>query len=180
MVNLYNTKTEKEQIDVLNNMFVLSEKFDTDPKKQLIMAGDFNLFFDSKLDAQSGNPTIKKKKKIMTVIYGEQEIQNLNGLLLLTFAQKHSSGFIQHRLDYMYISNTIQELVSMTEVLTPISTDHAPVLFSLSNEKGCLRGKGIWKFNNSLRLVSTIFYRVFYFSPNDSPSKTMKNVFYFI
>ena len=25
------------------------------------MAGDFNLFFDSKLDAQGGNPTIKKK-----------------------------------------------------------------------------------------------------------------------
>ena len=72
LVNLYNTKTEKEQIDVLNNMFVLLEKFDTDPKKQLIMAGDFNLFFDAKLDAQGGNPTIKKKKKIMTyVIYGE-------------------------------------------------------------------------------------------------------------
>ena len=25
------------------------------------MAGDFNLFFDLKLDAQGGNPTIKKK-----------------------------------------------------------------------------------------------------------------------
>ena len=25
------------------------------------MAGDFNLFFDSKLNAQGGNPTIKKK-----------------------------------------------------------------------------------------------------------------------
>ena len=25
------------------------------------MAGDFNLFFDSKLDAQGGNPTTKKK-----------------------------------------------------------------------------------------------------------------------
>ena len=32
----------------------------------------------------------------------------------------------------------------------------------------------------SLKLVSTIFYQIFIFSPNDSPSKTMKNVFYFI
>ena len=31
-----------------------------------------------------------------------------------------------------------------------------------------------------LKLVSVIFYQCFYFSPNDSPSKTMKNVFYFI
>ena len=28
-----------------------------------------------------------------------------------------------------------------------------------------------------LKLVSTIFYRTFIFSPNDSPSKTVKNVF---
>ena len=52
---------EKERIDVLNNMFVLLEKFDTNPKIQLIMAGDFILFFDSKFDAQGGSPTIKKK-----------------------------------------------------------------------------------------------------------------------
>ena len=32
----------------------------------------------------------------------------------------------------------------------------------------------------SLKLVSVIFLSNFYFSPNDSPSKIMKNVFYFI
>ena len=58
-INFYNT--EKEQIDVLNNILVLLEKFDINPKKQLIMARDFNLFFDSKLDARGGNPTVKKE-----------------------------------------------------------------------------------------------------------------------
>ena len=29
----------------------------------------------------------------------------------------------------------------------------------------------------SCKLVSAIFYQIFIFSPNDSPSKTMKNVF---
>ena len=43
LINLYNANTEKEQIDVLNNMFVLLEKFDINKKSQLIMAGDFNL-----------------------------------------------------------------------------------------------------------------------------------------
>ena len=32
----------------------------------------------------------------------------------------------------------------------------------------------------SLKLVSTIFYQIFIFPPNDSPLKTIKNVFYFI
>ena len=31
-----------------------------------------------------------------------------------------------------------------------------------------------------LKLVSAIFYQIFIFTPNDSPSKTMKNAFYFI
>ena len=44
----------------------------------------------------------------------------------------------------------LQKLVTTTEILTPTSTDHFPVLFSLSKEKDCLRAKGFWKFNISL------------------------------
>ena len=32
----------------------------------------------------------------------------------------------------------------------------------------------------TLKLASTVFCQIFIFSPNDSPSKTVKNVFYFI
>ena len=32
---------------------------------------------------------------------------------------------------------------------------------------------------SKLKLVSAIFYQIFIFSPNDSPSKTIKNVFLF-
>ena len=31
-----------------------------------------------------------------------------------------------------------------------------------------------------LKLVCTVFYQMFIFSSNDSPSKTIKNVFYFM
>ena len=33
---------------------------------------------------------------------------------------------------------------------------------------------------NYLKLVSVIFYHIFIFLPNDSPSKTVKNIFYFV
>ena len=126
-------------------MFLLSEKFDTNPKKQLIMARDFNLFFDSRLDAQGGNPTIKKKSlaklnelKENYDICAMWRVRNPKSKRF-TFAQKNFSGFIQHRLACMFILNTLQESVTMTEILTPISTDQSPVLFYLSKEKGCLR-----------------------------------------
>ena len=33
---------------------------------------------------------------------------------------------------------------------------------------------------SSLKLLPAVFYQIFIFSPNNSPFKTMKNVFYFI
>ena len=123
LINLYNANTEKQQTDVLNNMFVLLE---INPKKQLIMAGDFNLFFDSKLDIQGGNPTVKKKSLAKLIELKENcdlcdiwRVRNTKSKRF-TFTQKHFSGFIQRRLDYMFISNTLQEFVTMTEILTPI------------------------------------------------------------
>ena len=67
-----------------------------------------------------------------------------------TFTQQHSSGFIQRRLDYLFTSNGLQEFASTSDILTAISTDYSPVLFSVSKEKGNIRRKGFWKFNSSL------------------------------
>ena len=61
LINLYNANTEKQQINVFSNKFALLKKFNINPKKQIVMEGDFNLLFDLKLDAQDGNPTMKKK-----------------------------------------------------------------------------------------------------------------------
>ena len=128
----------------MSSLFELLEEFDIILTKQLVMAGDFNLFFNSKLEAQGGNPTLKKKSLAKLIEFKE------TCDLCVTFTQKHNSGFIQRRLDYILISNTPQEFVTMTDILTPISTDHSPVLFSLSKEKITIRGTGLWKFNSSL------------------------------
>ena len=61
------------------------------------MAGDFNLFFDSKLDAQGGNPTIKKKSLAKLIEVKESydlcdiwRVRNTKSRRF-TFTQKHSS-----------------------------------------------------------------------------------------
>ena len=61
LINLYNANNENEQIDVLSSLSKLLEEFDISLTKQPVMSGDFNLFFNSKLDAQGGNPTLKRK-----------------------------------------------------------------------------------------------------------------------
>ena len=120
------------------------------------MAGDLKLLFDSKLDAQGGNTTMKKKSLAKLIELKESydlcdiwRVRNMKSRQF-TFTQQHPSGFIQHRLDYIFISNTLQELVTTTEILTLIRTAHSPAIFSLSKANGCLRGKELWKFNSSL------------------------------
>ena len=120
------------------------------------MVGDFNLFFNSKLEVQGGNPTLKKKPLAKLIelkeIYDLCDIWRVRNTKSkgFTFPKKYSSGFIQRRLDYILISNTLQKFVTMTDILTPISTNHSPVLFSLSKEKITVRGTGLWKFDSSL------------------------------
>ena len=47
-----------------------------------------------------------------------------------------------------FISNGLQEFSSTADILTPISTDHSTVFFSLSQKKGVIRSEGFWKFNS--------------------------------
>ena len=156
MINLYNTNTGKEQIELLSKLFALLKILDIDPNKHLIMPGDFNLFLNSKLDAASGNPTLKRKSLAKLIelkeAYDLCDIWRIRNTKVkqFTFTQQHSSGFIQCRFDYIFISNCLQEFVSITDILTRISTDHSLVLFFLSEGKGNIRGKGFLKFNNSL------------------------------
>ena len=60
-----------------------------------------------------------------------------------TFRQHHSTGFIQRRLDYFFISNSLQESTKTTDTLAAFSTDHSPITFSLCHLKELPRGKGL-------------------------------------
>ena len=114
MINLYNANTKKEQIEVLSNLFALLKTFDINPNKHIIMAGDFNLSFNSNLDAADGKPKLKRKSfaKLIELREGYDlchvwRVRNTK-VKEFTFTQQHSSGFIQHRLDYFFISNGFQ------------------------------------------------------------------------
>ena len=61
LINLYNANIETAQVSVLNNLSSLLEHFDVNLDKKSILAGDFNLFLNSRLDVKGGKPAIKKK-----------------------------------------------------------------------------------------------------------------------
>ena len=44
-----------------------------------------------------------------------------------TFRQNHSSRFIQRRLDYIIVSNSLQESIQKTHILPLFCGDHSPI-----------------------------------------------------
>ena len=128
LITLYTANTENDQL--------------TTP---IIFAGDFNLFLDQILEAKGGNPCLKKQS-LCKLLHVKEKL-NLCDIWRIrnpktkqcTFRQ-HSSGFIQRRLDYIFISQNFQEIAIHTKIPNAISTDYSPVLCSFQNVNQCQRG----------------------------------------
>ena len=101
-------------------------------------------------------PTLKNKFIAKFIEFKERydlcDIWKINNpkLKRYTFRQKHVSGLIQRRLDYFYISDSKPVSVKSTYVLASLLTDHSPISFSYCKNEERNRGRGFWKFNNSL------------------------------
>ena len=59
LINLYNANTESEQCKIFNELQSLLNFFDINQNKRIIFAGDFNIFFSSKLKSRGGKPILK-------------------------------------------------------------------------------------------------------------------------
>ena len=96
--------------------------FDINENKRIMLAGDFNIFFSSKLEAREGKP-IPKRKSIIKLIDIKERL-NICVIWTIrnpkrqhfTFRQNHSTGLIVRRLDYNFVSNCLQEFVNYTDV----------------------------------------------------------------
>ena len=156
LINFYNSNNETEQIKTLNELNQLLGDFSLNSSKQVIFAGDFNLFFDMNLETSGGCPTLKKKSisKILQLL----EQNNLVDIWRIrnpsskrfTFRKNHFSGFIQRRLDYVFISNNMQEYAQNIDILPSFCSDHSPILCTLQKSHEFDKGKSFWKFNSSL------------------------------
>ena len=61
MINLYNQNTESKQLAVLEKLENMLSTSNLIQDSQIIFAGDFNLFFNSKLESDWGNPVYKNR-----------------------------------------------------------------------------------------------------------------------
>ena len=57
--------------------------------------------------------------------------------------------FIQRRLDYFFVSNSLQDAITHADVFAALSTDHSPVTLSILKNKNHILSHGFSRFNSS-------------------------------
>ena len=60
LINIHNANPKNEQLKVLNDLSELMKKINITRGKQIVLAGGFNLFFGSNLEAKGGKPILKE------------------------------------------------------------------------------------------------------------------------
>ena len=93
-----------------------------------ILTGDFSLFFDRSREASVGKSGLKKLVQIFeqSNLIDIWRIRNPS-FKRCTFGKNHLSGFIQGRLDYIFISNNIQEYFKKVGIFPSLCSDHSHI-----------------------------------------------------
>ena len=155
VVNIYAPTKDNTtlQNNFLENLRIILENF-TD--KPLIIGGDFNTYLDSELDKRGGISP-------QTSSYKDNLIQFMEEFLLVdiwrlrnqdkrqfTWRGKGRGGIVQSRLDYFLVSVSLESEIDNTTIKPGFGTDHSLINLNIKLLEGQKRGRGYWKFNNSL------------------------------
>ena len=106
-------------------------------ENRIDLAGDLNVFFDSKLETKGGKLSLKQKSVARLLELKEEydlcdiwRIRNPTKKLY-TFRQNHS-GITNRRLDYIFTSNKLQEFSNDTDIIPTFKIDHYSALVTIT------------------------------------------------
>ena len=157
LINFYNENIEKDQLKLLQELDTHLSTLTISLETSIALAGDFNFFFDQDKEAVGGRRNINTQSIARFISIKEKfdlcdiwRIQHPNDKKY-TYRQRHHTGYLQRRLDYIFVSNYMQTNVTKTDIKIAISTDHSPVCMDITVDDGVIqRGPGFWKYNSSL------------------------------
>ena len=154
IVNYYAPNDEPSQVETLTKIDRHIRSLKLEDNTTFLFGGDFNMYFDTKLDTDGGTPKLKVNSLTQLEIILEEnglcDIFRVQNPYVRRFSWRQRTPFKQRRLDYIFVSNSLQESVTQIEIIPSVLSDHSAVILKLRPLVGDKRGPGYWKFNNSL------------------------------
>ena len=136
MINYYAPNVEGAQITVLSEINDIINNLVLEEDTTILWGGDFNSFFDVKLDADGGSPQIKEKSicKLITMMsqFDLCDIFRVRHPNEMRFTWRQKNPFKQQRLDHFLISDNLQDLVEYVNIIPSVQSDHSALKLKLS------------------------------------------------
>ena len=152
LANVYGPNDDRPKF--YENIGKLCEEFEEE-NTPIVMGGDFNIALDNELDTSNYvRENNVHAREALRHLMNEKELTDIfrerNGKIK-SFTWRNTGGQVikQARLDYFIVSRSLIPKISETSIVPGYRTDHAIVTLKLNSE-GQKRGKGFFKFNNSL------------------------------
>ena len=153
LINVYAPNKDKDIIAFLENLLITIQK-DLDSENNIVLGGDFNCPLNPANDKKGGDPI--QRKSVTSCIDNVQRELDLEDIWRIrnpdtkSFTWSQNSPQLFCRLDYWLISNSLNDLVELTDIIPAIRTDHDAIYLefgSLENER---KGPSYWKMNCSM------------------------------
>ena len=84
------------------------------------------------------------------------DIWRVRNPILRRYTYRRTKPLYQSRLDYWLISNALQDIVVLSDIIPSIYSDHSAIILGFNTLHEKYRGKGYWKFNSAL-LKDTVY-----------------------
>lgn len=145
LVNVYQPNDEKGQIETLKEILQKVNSLSPSLDDPIIWGGDFNVIFDTLLDASGGSPSLKTRTlEVLQTIFEEMDLCDIwrirnpslkrftwNGVAQGRKTNRESRLF--RRLDYIFTSNSLQPYIESSKIIPAPSTDHSAVVIDLKS-----------------------------------------------
>ena len=102
----------------------------------IVWGVDFNLVFDSFLDADGGKPQLKMNSltKLLSMM-SERDLRDLFRVRnpdTRRFTWRRKNSFLQRRLDYILVSEHFEEQIDTFDIIPSVQTDHSTLKMKFS------------------------------------------------
>ena len=132
IIDYYAPNDEPSQVETLAKIDRHIRSLELEDNTTFLFGGDFNMYFDTKLDADGGNPKLKVNSLTQLEIILEEndlgDIFRVQNPYVRRFSWHQRTPFKQRRLDYIFVSNTLQESVTQIEIIPRILSGHSAVI----------------------------------------------------
>ena len=156
LINVYFPTRDhaKHQLKTLDKLRILMEDF---AGNEILLGGDFNTYLNPKID-KKGKRIEKSQSAYSKALNDFCEEFSLVDILrirnpdqsLFTRCQNCKGGAVLSRLDYWLVSTGASYNIRKTDMDDGFESDHKIIFITLDLNDTCKRGKGFWKFNNTL------------------------------